>query len=187
MTNSSFDLMATNKMLKKMDNDIPDLEQWNPEFCGDIDMRIARDGRWFYMGTPIGRPEMVKLFSRVLWQEDGKYFLKTPVEKVGIKVDDAPFLIISVEQQHTENGSELCFTTLTQDRIIANKDHPIWVNICPETGEPSPYIKVRFGMAGLINRNVFYELVDMAELQNIDGQDSLVIKSGKQQFKLGTV
>ena len=96
----------------------PPVDQWQPEFCGDMDMRIARNGQWFYMGTPIGRQRMVNLFSRVLWMEEGKYFLKTPVEKIGIQVDDAPFHITGVEQVQTEHGQEFWFTSSTGMRSV---------------------------------------------------------------------
>ncbi|MFY0677810.1 MAG: DUF1285 domain-containing protein [Neptuniibacter sp.] len=149
-------------------------------------MRIARDGRWFYMGTPIGRPAMVKLFSGVLWQEEGKHYLKTPVEKVGIQVDDAPFLFVSVDQQDGEHGPELVFTSTADDQIVAGKKHPITVEVCPDTEEPSPYIDVRFGMRGLINRTVFYQLVEMAEEKKSNGRRVLTLESQGETFELGS-
>lgn len=185
MTHSKFDLNQASNAIAKAGSGLPPLEQWNPEFCGDIDMRIARDGKWFYMGTPIGRPAMVKLFSKVLWLEEGKYYLKTPVEKVGIQVDDAPFLFVSVDQQEGEFGPELVFTSTTDDQVIAGKEHTITVEVCPETQEPSPYIDVRFGMRGLINRTVFYQLVEMAEERQINGRNVLVVESQNERFELG--
>ncbi|WP_297305913.1 DUF1285 domain-containing protein [Neptuniibacter sp.] len=185
MSASNFDLNKASKEIEKSGDGIPPLEKWNPDFCGDIDMRIARDGRWFYMGTPIGRPAMVKLFSKVLWQEENKFFLKTPVEKVGIQVEDAPFLFISVEEREGEKAKELCFTSLTDDVVVAGADHPITVNICPNTHEPSPYIDVRFGMRGLINRTVFYQLVEIAEEKMVDGRSVLVVESQGEVFELG--
>ncbi|MGI1668775.1 MAG: DUF1285 domain-containing protein [Neptuniibacter sp.] len=186
MTHSKFDLNQASKAIEKAGSGIPPLEKWNPEFCGDIDMRIARDGRWFYMGTPIGRPAMVKLFSGVLWQEEGKHYLKTPVEKVGIQVDDAPFLFVSVDQQDGEHGPELVFTSTTDDRVIAGKEHPISVEVCSDTEEPSPYIEVRFGMRGLINRTVFYQLVEMAEEKKSNGRRVLTLESQGETFELGS-
>lgn len=185
MTDNKFDLAQASKEIEKAGDGIPPLEKWDPDFCGDIDMRIARDGKWFYMGTPIGRPAMVKLFSKVLWLEEGKHYLKTPVEKVGIQVDDAPFLFVSVDQQDGEHGPELVFTSTTDDHVIVGKAHPITVEVCPETQEPSPYIDVRFGMRGLINRTVFYQLVEMAEERQINGRNVLVVESQGERFELG--
>lgn len=185
MSDSKFDLNQVSKTIEKTGGGIPPLDKWNPDFCGDIDMRIARDGKWFYMGTPIGRPAMVKLFSTVLWQEEGKHYLKTPVEKVGIQVEDAPFLFIAVEQREGEQGPELCFTSTTDDQVVAGKEHPITVEVCPDSEEPSPYIDVRFGMRGLINRTVFYQLVEMAEEKQINGRNVLVLESQGEHFELG--
>lgn len=114
-----FDPAALGQQLKGQEG-IPPLEQWNPEFCGDIDMRIARDGRWYYEGSPIGREAMVRMFSRVLWKEGDKYFLKTPVEKVGIQVEDVPFQVVSVEHEMGAKGIEMVFTTSTGDRVRAD-------------------------------------------------------------------
>lgn len=187
MSRQDFDLTAASKAIEAGGEQLPPLEKWNPEFCGDIDMRIARDGTWFYMGTPIGRAAMVKLFSRVLWREDDKFFLKTPVEKVGIQVDDAPFLFTSVEQQEGPNGPVLVFTSKTDDVVVAGAEHPIRVEHCEQTGEPSPYLDVRFGMEGLISRNVFYELVELAQEKDIDGSAHLVISSDGETFSLGSL
>jgi hypothetical protein len=163
----------------------PAVDKWNPEFCGDIDMHILRDGTWMYNGTPIRRPAMVNMFATVLWKEDDKYFLKTPVEKVGIKVDDVPFHFIHIESIEDEAGPSLCFISLTGDRVIASAENPIRVVTDRLTGEPSPYLTVRFGMEGLINRSVFYELVEKANEVLIDGVPHLVIQSAGEQFVLG--
>ncbi|PCJ08750.1 MAG: proteophosphoglycan precursor [Rhodobacteraceae bacterium] len=140
---------------------MPPVHLWNPQFCGDLDMRIARDGTWFYLGTPIGRFELVKLFSSILKREDGKYFLVTPVEKVGITVDDAPF--VAVDFDATGQGVEqvLSFTTHVGDSAVAGPDHPIRVERDPQTGEPSPYVLIRAGLEALIDRKSFYRLVDL--------------------------
>jgi len=130
---------------------------WNPDFCGDLDMRIARDGTWFYLGTPIGRPELVRLFSTILRRDGDAYFLVTPVEKVGITVDDAPFVAVDFEVEN-EN---LIFETNVGDYVTANADHPIRVARDPETGEPSPYVLVRTNLEALIDRKSFYRLVDI--------------------------
>ncbi|MBA4501287.1 DUF1285 domain-containing protein [Marinobacterium marinum] len=179
-----FDPAALGKQLQGQDG-IPPLEQWNPEFCGDIDMRIARDGRWYYQGSPIGREAMVNMFSRVLWKEDGRYFLKTPVEKVGIQVDDVPFQVVSVEHVRGDRGIELVFTTSTGDRVRADAEHPIRVAVDPETREPSPYLMIRFGMEGRIGRNLFYQLVELARMVQHGGRTELVVDSAGEQFSLG--
>lgn len=136
---------------------LPPVHLWNPPFCGDLDIRIARDGTWFYLGTPIGRPALVKLFASILKKEAGKYYLVTPVEKVGIQVDDAPFVAVDVDHR----DGDLHFTTQVGDTMIAGPDHPIRVERDPETGEPSPYVLVRSNLEALIDRKSFYRLVDL--------------------------
>lgn len=140
---------------------LPPVHLWNPPFCGDLDMRIARDGTWFYLGTPIGRFELVKLFSSILKKEDGKYFLVTPVEKVGITVDDAPFVAVDFEAAGEGADQTLTFTTHVGDTAVAGPDHPIRVERDAETGEPSPYILIRANLEALIDRKSFYRLVDL--------------------------
>lgn len=134
---------------------------WNPPFCGDLDMRIARDGTWFYLGTPIGRFELVKLFSSILKREEGKYYLVTPVEKVGITVDDAPFVAVDFEANGAGEAQQLQFTTHVGDQMLAGPEHPIRVERDAETGEPSPYVLVRSDLEALIDRKSFYRLVEL--------------------------
>lgn len=181
-----FDLTQAAQTIEKSQG-IPPLEQWSPDFCGDIDMQIKRDGRWFYGGTPIGRAKMVTLFSKVLWLEEGKYFLKTPVEKVGIEVEDAAFLFTQFYHQDGVNGPELVLISNTEDEIVVNKEHPLWVDIDAETGEPSPYVMVRFGMKGRLHRNLYYQLVELAELQTIGDEENLVVSSAGENFSLGKI
>ncbi|WP_195820936.1 DUF1285 domain-containing protein [Roseobacter sp. MH60115] len=140
---------------------LPPVHLWNPPFCGDLDMRIARDGTWFYQGTPIGRPGLVKLFSSILKKEGEKYFLVTPVEKVGITVDDAPFVAVDFEASGAGEDQVLTFETQVEDRAVASADLPIRVVRDPETGEPSPYIRIRAELEALIDRKSFYRLVDL--------------------------
>jgi len=134
---------------------------WNPDFCGDLDMRIARDGTWFYLGTPIGRPELVRLFSTILRRDGDDYFLVTPVEKVGITVDDAPFVAVDFETAGSGADQILSFETNVGDTVTAGPDTPIRVTRDPETGEPSPYVLVRTNLEALIDRKSFYRLVDI--------------------------
>jgi len=155
----------------------PPVHLWNPPFYGDIDMRIARDGTWFYQGTPINRPELVRLFSSILKMEEGEYFLVTPVEKVGLLVDDAPFVAIDFDQE----GDTLVFETNVGDRVSAGAKNAIRVAENPETGEPAPYIHVRRGLEALIDRKSFYRLVELGEMQG----DHTIVNSAGEQFIIG--
>lgn len=158
---------------------LPPVHLWNPEFCGDLDMEIRRDGTWFYEGTPIGRKRLVRLFSTILKVEDGKYFLVTPVEKVGIRVVDAPFVATDIEQ--TEEG--IAFTTNVGDRVIAGPDHAIRVER-DASGEPSPYVHIRAGLEALIDRKSFYRLVDMGEAHELDGEPMFGVWSRETFFPI---
>ena len=151
---------------------------WNPDFCGDIDMRIARDGTWFYQGTPIGRAPMVKLFSTILKLEDGKYYLVTPVEKVGIVVEDAPLHAVDFDIEGAGKDQTLTFFTKTEDEVVAGADNPIRVERDATTGEPSPYVRVRSNLEALVHRNVFYQLVELAVPREVDGEQWLGVWSG---------
>ena len=162
---------------------LPPVERWNPTFCGDSFMRIARDGTWFHQGTPIGRRELVRLFSTILRREGADYFLVTPAEKLSIKVDDAPFLAVLLSVSGAGRDQTLSFTTNVGDEVIADGQHAIRVVIDPASQEPSPYIHVRKGLEALIARNVFYELVQLAERQD----DLLGVWSGGIFFPLGPV
>jgi hypothetical protein len=166
----------------------PPVEKWNPDFCGDIDMQIKRDGSWYYMGTPIGRERMVRLFSTVLRKdEDGKTYLVTPVEKIGIEVEDAHFIATSVEVVGEGADKAFKFTTNVGDEVIADADHPIRVEVDKGTGEPRPYILVRGRLEALIARSVFYELVENAETVTKDGAARLEITSRGTTFCLGEI
>ncbi|OIN05603.1 DUF1285 domain-containing protein [Oceanisphaera psychrotolerans] len=183
---STFDLDKLSRQLEPKSQGIPPLDKWNPEFCGDMDMRIARDGTWFHEGSPIKRKAMVKMFSRILWQENGAYFLKTPVEKVGILVDDLPFLLIGLEVVEGEYGSELHFTSSTDDNIVAGPDHALVVTENSTTGEPEPSLEIRFGMFGRLHRNVFYQLVELGMAEPCaEGGEELVVYSRGKRFSLG--
>ncbi len=140
---------------------LPPVHLWNPDFCGDLDMRIARDGTWYYLGTPMGRVELVRLFSTILRRDGDDYFLVTPVEKVGITVDDAPFVAVDFEVSGDDDAQVLTFETNVGDFAVAGADHPIRVVRDPETGEPSPYVLIRANLEALIDRKSFYRLVDI--------------------------
>jgi hypothetical protein len=138
---------------------LPPVHLWNPAHCGEIDIRIRRDGVWFHEGTPIGREALVRLFSTVLRLDPDGYHLVTPVEKMRITVEDAPFLAVRVDRI----GQALRFLTNVGDAVEAGPENRIRVTTDPETGEPAPYLHVRRGLEARINRPVFYELVEMAD------------------------
>ncbi len=140
---------------------LPPVHLWNPPFCGDLDIRIANDGTWYYLGSPINRVELVRLFSSILKREDGKYFLVTPAEKVGITVDDAPFVAVDFEKSGEGETQQLTFVTNVGDTAVAGPDHPIRIVTDEETEEPSPYILVRDDLEARIDRKSFYRLVEI--------------------------
>ncbi|KAA0700506.1 DUF1285 domain-containing protein [Neorhizobium sp. P12A] len=162
---------------------LPPVERWNPPFCGDIDMEIRADGTWFYMGTPIGRAPLVRLFSTVLRKdEDGKTYLVTPVEKVGIRIVDAPFL--AVEMSRTMRGQEqiLTFRTNVGDVVEAGEEYPIRFVIHGENKELKPYLHVRGRLEALVSRAVMYDLIELGETLEISGVDMFCVRSGGAVF-----
>jgi hypothetical protein len=170
---------------KQQKNSLPPVDKWNPKFCGDIDMKIMRNGKWFYMGTEIKRPAMVKLFSGILrLDSDNFYYLVTPVEKVRISVEDAPFIATSLISENKDNINHLYFITNVNEKILLTKNNPLEIKIDNKTEEPSPYIFVRKNLKALISRSVFYELIELATKKNIDGKDCLVLASAGEVFKL---
>lgn len=165
-TPSAEGIAASASAIAKQSRGLPPVQDWNPPFCGNLDMRIARDGTWFYQGTPIGRPALVRLFSTILRRDGDDYFLVTPVEKVGITVDDAPFVAVDVEAEGAGQDQTLRFETNVGDHVIAGPDHPIRVDRDPETGEPAPYVLVRANLEALIDRKSFYRLVEIGDRQD---------------------
>ena len=158
---------------------LPPVERWSPALSGDLDMRIARDGRWFYLGSEITRAPLVKLFSTILKREDDDYFLVTPVEKWRIQVDDLPFVALSVERV----DDALVFTTNIGSTVVANAEHPLTVETDAHTGEPHPRLRVRSNLDALVHRNAFYQLVEWA--QDVDGR--LQVRSQGVDFDLGAL
>lgn len=143
------------------DKRLPPVDQWHPSHCGDSEMRIAADGTWFHQGSPIGRKAMVKLFSTILRREPGgSYVLVTPVEKLDIVVDDAPFIAVEVKIDGSGRDRRLVFRLNTDDLVVADKDHPI--RFVQHSDGPHPYLGVRGGMEALIARAVYYELANLA-------------------------
>jgi uncharacterized protein len=160
----------------------PPVHLWDPPFCGDLDMRIATDGTWFYLKTPIGRPALVKLFASVLKREEGKYFLVTPVEKVGIVVDDAPFLAVEMKTEEGAQGATLHFRTNVDDWVACGPDHGLRFE--PETGSGGlkPYLHVRRDLWAKVTRSVFYDLVTLGEEREVAGERMFGVASGGAFF-----
>jgi hypothetical protein len=167
---------------------LPPVHLWNPPLCKDMDLVIRADGVWMHEGTPISRPAMVRLFSTVLRKDPDGFHLVTPVEKLRITVEDAPFLAVALEQTLTGDGKAvLTFRTNVGDVVEAGPDHPIRVVTNPR-GEPRPYVHVRAGLEALIGRAVFYDLVAMAEIRATDeGGDEAAVLSNGAWFSLGSV
>jgi len=160
------------------------VHQWNPPYCGEIDIRIARDGRWYHNGDLIRRPALMQLFASVLRREtDGSFSLVTPAERVGIQVDDCPFVAALVDIEGEGRQRQLRFTLNTAETVVADASHPLRIEAI--NGAPHPVLVVRDGLEALISRNVFYQLVECAELEIIEGKEHLVLYSAGAQFDLG--
>jgi uncharacterized protein len=155
----------------------PAVEQWNPPFCGNLDMRIATDGTWFYLKTPIGRPALVKLFASVLKREGNSYFLVTPVEKCGITVDDAPFLAVELKIEDTSEGRVLHFRTNVDDWVACGPDHGLRFEPEAGTGGLKPYLHVRRDLWAKVTRTLFFDLVELGEERDVDGEAMFGVSS----------
>jgi hypothetical protein len=164
----------------------PPVHLWNPPFCGDLDMRIAADGTWFYLKTPIGRPALVKLFASVLKREADKYFLVTPVEKVGIQVEDAPFLAVEMQAEEGPRGRILHFRTNVDDWVACGRDNPLRFEPEPGTGGLKPYLHVRRDLWAKVSRPLFYDLVELGEEREVGGQTMFGVMSDGQFFAMAT-
>ena len=161
---------------------LPPLDQWNPSLSGNMDMVIRRDGRWFHEGVEIKRQKLVNLFSRILCKEGNNYFLVSPVEKWKIAVEDVPFQVIDLQVLDSEGTPILIFKTSTDDSVILNRKNPLRVEIDSQTGEPSPYLVIRDGMEGRLNRNTYYQLVELA--RQLDSGEYVVSSCG-ENFVVG--
>ncbi|HEY1750572.1 MAG TPA: DUF1285 domain-containing protein [Caulobacteraceae bacterium] len=165
---------------------LPPVHLWNPAHCGEIDIVIKKSGLWFHEGTPIGREALVRLFSTVLRKDPDGIYLVTPVEKMKITVEDAPFVAVRVDRAKTgSGGAALKFLTNVGDEVEAGPDNAIRVEMNPETGEPHPYLHVRRGLEALIARPVFYELVEMAEERDTPEGPRLGVTSNGAWFPVG--
>src|SRR5437762_5016658 len=162
---------------------LPPVHLWNPPFCGDLDMRIAGDGTWFYMGTPIGRPALVRLFSTILKCDDGQHFSVTQVEKVGIRVDDAPFLAVEMRKEDGERGALLRFRTNVDDWVPCDSAHRLQFKAAADGGL-TPYLHVRADLWAKVTRALYYDLVDMGEERVVDAQPMFGVASGGEFFPM---
>lgn len=160
---------------------LPPVHLWNPAHCGEIDIVIARDGRWIHEGRPINREALVRLFSTVLRKDPDGVHLVTPVEKLRIQVEDAPFVAVRLDR----DGEALRFTTNVGDEVEAGPDNPIRVEIDADSGEPRPYVHVRRGLEALIARPVFYELVEMAQERSTESGPQFGVESNGAWFPIG--
>ncbi len=159
------------------------VEKWNPPFCGDIDMRIARDGTWFYGGTPIGRAALVQLFSTILRKDPDRYVLVTPVERVGIVVEDAPFLAVEMRVEGDGEGRVIAFRTNVEDWTEAGPAHPLRFEHTQAEGL-KPYVHVRGGLEALVKRALVFDLAEMAQTRMIDGVERTGVWSGGAFFPI---
>jgi hypothetical protein len=165
---------------------LPPVDKWNPTHCDTMDMVIRRDGSWWHEGRRITRQRLVKLFARILRKDDdGVHYLVTPVEKQAVQVEVAPFVATRVDRGEDAGHQVLFFTTNLGDVVAAGPDHPIRVDTDPETGEPEPFVLIRGRLEALINRPAFYELVGMADMREVKGQNTLFVKSKGETFELG--
>jgi hypothetical protein len=162
----------------------PPVHLWNPPFCGDLDMRIASDGTWFYLNTPIGRPALVKLFASVLKREGDKYFLVTPVEKCGIVVEDAPFLAVELRIEETSRGRLLSFRTNVDDWVACGREHALRFEPEVATGGLKPYLHVRRNLWAKVTRALFYDLVELGEERDVAGTPMFGITSMGEFFAM---
>ncbi|HEY4862830.1 MAG TPA: DUF1285 domain-containing protein [Xanthobacteraceae bacterium] len=162
----------------------PPVEKWNPPFCGDLDMRIATDGTWFYLGTPIGRPALVRLFASVIKREEGRYFLVTPVEKVGIRVEDAPFLAVEMEIENRGPKQSLIFRTNVDDVVRCDADHRLRFEPEADTGGLRPYLHVRRDLWAKVTRALFFDLVAIGEVREEGGERMFGVASSGEFFAM---
>jgi hypothetical protein len=162
----------------------PPVHLWNPPFCGDLDLRIAADGTWYYLKTPIGRPALVKLFASVIKREGDKYYLVTPVEKCGILVEDAPFLAVEMRVETHASRRILYFSTNADDWVACGPQHALRFEPEPETGGLKPYLHVRRNLWARVTRALFYDLVELGEERGVGGQRMFGIASGPEFFAM---
>ncbi|WP_100658477.1 DUF1285 domain-containing protein [Alteromonas flava] len=165
-------------------NQLPPVEQWDPDFCGDIAITITRSGQWFYQGSPFGRKRLVKLFASILKRENDEYFLVTPVEKVRIEVEDVPFVI--TEWEH--NADQIIVKTQTEDICAISYEHPVELRFDAQSETQIPYVNIRRNLWARIHQNVFYQWVEQAQITEADdGTSSVELQSGDYRFSIGQI
>ena len=169
----------------KLDQGVRPIHDWHPLYVADIDLRILRDGSWHYQSSPIHRLRLVKLFASVMRRDDNDYYLVTPIEKLRIQVDDAPFLAVELDREGSGESQRLLFRTNVDDLVEAGPRHPIRVVIDTLTGEPSPYILIRDRLEALISRPVFYQMADLALMENDASSNEFGVWSCGHFFALG--
>ncbi len=185
LTSDNADLNALIARAQRAGKGAPPVDKWNPPFCGDLDMEIRADGTWFYLGTPIGRMPLVRLFSSVLRKdEDGKTYLVTPVEKIGIRVEDAPFLAVEMNVNGEGESQRITFRTNVGDVVEAGPDHPIRFADEDGTGGLKPYVLVRGRLEALLTRPVLYELVRYSEEIEVGGTAMFAVRSNGAVFSV---
>ncbi|RZG70731.1 DUF1285 domain-containing protein [Acinetobacter wuhouensis] len=164
---------------------IPPLAQWNPKHCGKMDLKVKANGEWWHEGQLIKRQALLDLFTKVLWKEDNKFYLKTPVEQIEIDVEDEPLLVNQVDQIELDGQTYLQVTTTNQDIVLVDAEHPIFMR--EYQGELRPYVHIRFGINALIQRNAFFHLIEYGSLlENEQGNAILSLQSGDFHLQLGT-
>jgi hypothetical protein len=178
------DLQTLAQQVESLDSE-PPFHLWSPTNCGDIDMVIKPDGTWFHQGTPIGRIKLVKLFAKVLIQEDGDYFLKTPAEKMRIQVEDAPFVITQWQLHNTEEGQAIEVESNLNHKLLLGEQHPIVIE--QNAGEPQLYVILNRGLKAKVHRNVYYQWIENAQEKTINGKAHLVVQSANCEFSLGSL
>jgi hypothetical protein len=162
----------------------PPVHLWNPPFCGDLDMRIAADGTWYYLKSPIGRAGLVKLFASVLKREGDKYFLVTPVEKCGIVVEDSPFVAVEMRVESGESGRSLHFRTNVDDWITCDREHALRFESQPATGGLKPYLHVRRNLWARVKQALFFDLVELGEERDVGGERLFGVVSAGEFFAM---
>lgn len=179
-------LSGLEALLKAQTEDkVPPVDKWNPPYCGDIGMAIRRDGLWMYQNSPIGRKPLVKLFSRVLRKDaDGKHYLVTPVEKVDVAVEDAPFLGVEMEVSGSGRDQHLTFRTNVDDAVRCGPEHPLRFEAEAGSGGLKPYFLVRGRLEALVTRAVYYDLVELAVTEVLDGQEQFGVWSGGKYWRM---
>jgi len=180
------DLMAYAAALEGLgDAGTPPVDKWNPDYCGELDLTIRSDGVWMYQGSPIGRARLVRLFASVLKKEGDRYYLVTPVEKLGIRVEDAPFLAVLMQVENPGPDQRLVFTTNVGEAVAAGPDHALDYRRTADGRSAAPYLHVRRGLEAQIARAVYYDLAAIGETREVDGRALFGVASGGVFFPFG--